>query len=350
MAYTVLALESSCDEYAAAIVRDGRELLASVVASQVSVHARYGGVVPELAGREHLRSVVPVLETALQEANADWRNIDAIAVTQGPGLGGSLLVGINAAKAIAWARGIPCIPVHHIEGHLYANWLAPAVAPYDDIPPPFPVLCLVVSGGHTELLWMTDHGRFERLGQTRDDAAGEAFDKVGRLLGLPFPGGPEIEREAKGAESGHGETFPRAWLPDTYDFSFSGVKTAVLNRLRPAGTATIPALSAGQRAQLADAFQTSVVDVLATKTARAAEEFGAASVIIAGGVAANQALRNALRERCAVPVRWPPLSLCTDNAAMIGAAAYYRRDDADPTLAFDLFSTSGPTVFSSGRR
>jgi N6-L-threonylcarbamoyladenine synthase len=348
--YTVLALESSCDEYAGAIVRDGRDLLASVVASQASIHARYGGVVPELAGREHLRSVVPVLETTLREAGADWSSIDAIAVTQGPGLGGSLLVGINAAKAIAWARDIPCIPVHHIEGHLYANWLAPALAQHNDNPPPFPLLCLVVSGGHTELLWMTDHGHFERLGQTRDDAAGEAFDKVGRLLGLPFPGGPAIEQEALKAEPGHGETFPRAWLPGTYDFSFSGVKTAVLNRLRPAGTTTIPTLAADQRARVADAFQTSVVDVLATKTARAAQEFGAASVIVAGGVAANQALRAARRERCVVPVRWPPLPLCTDNAAMIGAAAYFKRAQADPSLAFDLFSTSGPTVFSSGRR
>lgn len=350
MAFTVLALESSCDEYAAAIVRDGRDLLASVVASQASIHARYGGVVPELAGREHLRSVVPVLETTLGEAGGDWSTIDAIAVTQGPGLGGSLLVGINAAKAIAWARGIPCIPVHHIEGHLYANWLAPALAPHDGAPPAFPVLCLVVSGGHTELLWMTDHGEFERLGQTRDDAAGEAFDKVGRLLGLPFPGGPAIEKEAREAVPGHSETFPRAWLPGTYDFSFSGVKTAVLNRLRPPGTTTIPTLPTDERACLADAFQTSVVDVLATKTARAAQECGAATVIVAGGVAANQALRSALRERCPVPVRWPPLPLCTDNAAMIGAAAFFKRAAADPTLAFDLFSTSGPTVFSSGRR
>jgi N6-L-threonylcarbamoyladenine synthase len=197
---------------------------------------------------------------------------------------------------------------------------------------------------------MTDHGRFERLGQTRDDAAGEAFDKVGRLLGLPFPGGPAVEREARKATPGHGETFPRAWLADSYDFSFSGIKTAVLNRLRPPGATTIATLAADERAQLADAFQTSVVDVLATKTARAARELGAAAVIVAGGVAANQALRDALRERCPVAVRWPPPELCTDNAAMIGAAAYYKRDQADPTLAFDLFSTSGPAVFSAGRR
>ena len=341
MTDTILALESSCDEFAAAVVADGRELLASVVASQAELHARYGGVVPEVAGREHLRSVAPVLEQVLAEADRDWTAITAIAVTRGPGLGGSLLVGINAAKSVAWARELPCIPVHHIEGHLYANWLAPALEGYDGVEPPFPVLCLVVSGGHTELLLMHDHGRFQRLGQTLDDAAGEAFDKVGRLLGLPFPGGPAIERAARGRESA--ERLPRAWLRGSDDFSFSGLKTAVLNRVRaehPDGVA--------DPGPLARAFQDSVVDVLAEKTARAAAAHEARTVIVAGGVAANGALRSELQSRCPVPVRWPPMRLCTDNAAMIGGAAYYRRQ-ADPALAFDLFSTSGPGVFQAGR-
>jgi len=340
MPHTILSLESSCDEFAAALVEDGRELLASVVASQAELHARYGGVVPEVAGREHLRSVAPVLDGVLAEAGRDWASVDAIAVTRGPGLGGSLLVGINAAKALAWARDLPCIPVHHIEGHLYANWLAPSLDAYDGTPPPFPVLCLVVSGGHTELLLMRDHGHFQRLGQTLDDAAGEAFDKVGRLLGLPFPGGPAIERAARDRDPA--ARLPRAWLRGTYDFSFSGLKTAVLHRVRkehPEGV-TDPG-------PLARAFQDSVVDVLAEKTTRAAAEFDARSVIIAGGVAANGSLRAALQSRCAVPVRWPPPRLCTDNAAMIGAAAHYRRQ-ADPSLSFDLFSTSGPGVFQAG--
>ena len=325
-------------------MQDGREVLASVVASQAELHARYGGVVPELAGREHLRSVAPVLETVLAEAGRDWDSIDGIAVTQGPGLGGSLLVGINAAKAAAWARGLPCIPVHHIEGHIYANWLAPSLDAYDGAPPPFPALCLVVSGGHTELLLMRDHGDFRRLGQTLDDAAGEAFDKVGRLLGLPFPGGPEIERAAR--DRTPADRLPRAWLPGTYDFSFSGLKTAVLHRVR-ALQEDGAAEGVADPGPLARAFQDSVVDVLSAKTARAAEEHEARSVIVAGGVAANGALRAALRERSPAPVRWPPPRLCTDNAAMIGGAAFYRRR-TDPALAFDLFSTSGPGVFQAG--
>ncbi len=339
--YTVLGLESSCDEYAGAVVEDGHRLLASVVASQAALHARYGGVVPELAGREHLRSVAPVLAETLAQARRDWDEIDAVAVTQGPGLGGSLLVGINAAKAVAWARGLPCIPVHHIEGHLYANWLDTALAAHGGEPPLFPALCLVVSGGHTELLLMHDHGRFERLGQTVDDAAGEAFDKVARLLGLPFPGGPAIEQAAQGANGAGGERLPRAWLPGTYDFSFSGLKTAVLRRVRQGSAPDVPVL--------AREFQASVVEVLATKTASASQEFGARTVIVGGGVAANGVLREALRQRCPVPVRWPPPALCTDNAAMIAAAAFYKRDQADASLRFDLFSTSGPGVFTPGR-
>ncbi len=348
MTFRVLALESSCDEFAGAVIEDGIEVLASVVASQAGIHARYGGVVPEVAGREHLRNLAPVMQATLESAGLGWDELDAIAVTQGPGLGGSLLVGVNAAKTAAWARGLPLIPVHHIAGHLYANWLRPSRDEWDDAPPPFPLLALVVSGGHTELFWMEDHERVERIGQTRDDAAGEAFDKVGRLLGLPFPGGPEIERAAKDASPeaiGALKPLPRAWLPGTNDFSFSGLKTAVLNRVRQAERAgepvDVPAMAAR--------FQESVVDVLSRKTARAAEARGAACVIVAGGVAANGALRDALRERCdeiGLPVRVPPPRLCTDNAAMIGAAACYRRSEA--ALNIDVFSTSGPAVFSPG--
>ena len=348
MTFRVLALESSCDEFAGAVIEDGIEVLASIVASQAGIHARYGGVVPEVAGREHLRNLAPVMQATLESAGLGWDELDAIAVTQGPGLGGSLLVGVNAAKAAAWARGLPLIPVHHIAGHLYANWLRPSRDDWDDSPPPFPLVALVVSGGHTELFWMQDHERVERIGQTRDDAAGEAFDKVGRLLGLPFPGGPEIERVAKSASPAAIaalKPLPRAWLRGTNDFSFSGLKTAVLNRVRQAERAgepiDVPAMAAR--------FQESVVDVLAEKTARAAEARGAACVIVAGGVAANSALREGLRERCAefgLPVRVPPPRLCTDNAAMIGAAACYRR--AQAPLDIDVFSTSGPAVFSPG--
>ncbi len=351
----ILALESSCDEFAGAVVEDGLRVLSSVVASQVDLHGRYGGVVPELAGREHLRSLVPVLQATLEQAGQSWEGIDAVAVTQGPGLGGSLLVGINAAKALAWARGLPCLPVHHIEGHLYANWLEAALDAHGGEPPSFPLVCLVVSGGHTELLLMHGHGQFERLGQTLDDAAGEAFDKVGRLLGLPFPGGPAVERAAQGAVAGApaagasvaGKALPRAWLAGSDDFSFSGIKTAVLNRVRDDLGG---ALSATDVSALARAFQESMVDVLSRKTADAALAQGAREVIVAGGVAANGALRQALAERCPVPLRVPPAALCTDNAAMIGGAAYYKAAEEIAEADWDLFSTSGLAVFSAGGR
>ncbi len=363
----ILAIESSCDEFACAIVRDGREILASVVASQTSLHARHGGVVPELAGREHLRSVTPVLDETFRQAALGWEAIDAIAATQGPGLGGSLLVGINAAKAAAWARQLPCIAVHHIEGHLYANWLdspilgdgARAEEGQSEITPPeFPLICLVVSGGHTELLLMRGHGDFQRLGQTLDDAAGEAFDKVGRLLGLPFPGGPAIEAAARtwttpiaATQTGAGagpDPLPRAWLKGSYDFSFSGLKTAVLHRVRAKGSD----LEASEVAALAHAFQESVIDVLAAKTAMAATEFGVGAIIVAGGVAANRALRDALRDRCPVPVHVPPAAHFTDKPPMIGGPAFFNAEQTQTKapLDWDLFSASGTAIFSAGAR
>ena len=307
----VLGIETSCDECATAIVENGHTIHANVVATQIEVHARYGGVVPEVASRAHLRTIIPVIETALTQAELGWDGIDAIAATYGPGLAGSLLVGLNAAKALAFARELPFIGVNHLEGHVYANWL-------DDGSgrgaPELPALCLVVSGGHTDLILMEDHGRYRRLGRTRDDAAGEAFDKVARLLGLGFPGGPAIEQAAATAARPAVE-LPRAWLRGTDDFSFSGLKTAVLHLTRE------PEHPPAE--QIAAAFQDSVVDVLAEKTARAAAATGVRQVLLAGGVAANTALRQEVIRRSPVPVRYPPPKLCTDNAAMIAGAAYF---------------------------
>lgn len=308
----VLSIESSCDEFGAAVIEDGRVIRANIVASQAELHARYGGVVPELASRAHLRTAVPVIDSALREAGLAWSAIDAVAATYGPGLAGSLLIGLSIAKAIAFAYELTFLGVNHLEGHVYANWL-------DDgsgrPPPQLPAVCLVVSGGHTDLIFMEDHGRYHRLGRTRDDAAGEAFDKVARLLGLGFPGGPAIERLAATVVRPRVE-LPRAWLRGTHDFSFSGLKTAVLHLTREPAPPPVE--------QIAAAFQASVVEVLAEKTVQAAVETGARQVLLAGGVAANQALRRAVEERSPVPVRYPPPHLCTDNAAMIGACAYFR--------------------------
>jgi N6-L-threonylcarbamoyladenine synthase len=304
----VLAIESSCDETAAAVVVDGRVPRSSIVASQVDLHAKYGGVVPELASRQHLRNIIPVIREALEAAEYTLDDIDAVAGTRGPGLAGSLLVGYNAAKALAFGRDLPFLGVNHLEGHIYANWLV------EGPEPSFPALCLVVSGGHTDLVFMRSHGQYERLGGTRDDAAGEAFDKVGRLLGLRFPGGPQVAKAAlDGGKSSL--ALPRAWMHGTYDFSFSGLKTAVLHVVRDCKYDT---------ASIAWEFQEAVVDVLAGKTSRLARELGAAEVLVAGGVAANARLREELRRRCPVPVRIPPPEFCTDNAAMIGAVAGYR--------------------------
>jgi N6-L-threonylcarbamoyladenine synthase len=317
----ILAIETSCDETGIAVVRGGRRIEANVVASQVALHASTGGIVPEVAARQQLRWIVPGLEAALREADADWADLDAVAVTYGPGLIGSLLVGVNVAKGLAASHDLPLVAVNHIEGHIYANWLtdtagtdrAHAIEPAE---PPFPLLCLVVSGGHTQLVLMADHGRYRLLGQTVDDAAGEAFDKVGRLLGLPYPGGPAISAAAEGAVPA--TRFPLARPKGRYDFSFSGLKTAVLREVEGYRDRGEPIPVDG----IAAAFERAVVEQLVRRTVAAATEFEVAAVALGGGVAANRALRLTLAERLAgLPLLVPPPAWCTDNGAMIGAAA-----------------------------
>jgi N6-L-threonylcarbamoyladenine synthase len=412
----ILAIETSCDETSVAIVRDGRHIFANVIASQIDLHRKYGGVVPELASRQHVVTIVPVLEEAFERASLSWVNIDAVGVTRGPGLSPALLVGVNAAKAIAFARSKPLVAVNHIEGHIYSNWLIPEKVAAEGgtlAEPRLPAVVLVVSGGHTELALMTGHGQYRLLGKTIDDAAGEAFDKAARILGLGYPGGPAIQ---KAAEEGDPErfNFPRAALKGTYDFSFSGVKTALLRKVQEFGvtgrkpepwqkteahqpalkhssfqpqtaTRNVPHMAlqtgklvdvssfsaeetpadlpqvhppmpvqppppvrvahtdpVGERkhtaevrsdqplpvADLAASYQAAIVDALIEKTAAAAAEYRAAEVLVAGGVAANALLRERLGDRLRVPFRYPPLVLCTDNAAMIAAAAYYRYADS----------------------
>jgi N6-L-threonylcarbamoyladenine synthase len=334
MSGLILAVESSCDETAVAVVRGGRRIVANVVASQVALHAASGGIVPEVAARAHLRWMIPVLDEARRRAGLDdMRALEAVAVTEGPGLAGSLLVGIQMAKTLAWLHGLPLVPVNHLEGHIYAAWLLdPDEA--DKPAPEFPLIALVVSGGHTFLVEMTDHLTYRLLGQTVDDAAGEAFDKVGRLLGLPYPGGPAIQRAAENATACD-RVFPRAWLGDTFDFSFSGLKTAARREVaRELGADPeqgppddAPPLPDAAVAELAYGFQESVVDVLAGKTIRAAQEANARSIILGGGVAANSVLRRRVEEGArslGLPLVVPRPGLCTDNAAMIGAAGYFR--------------------------
>jgi N6-L-threonylcarbamoyladenine synthase len=311
----ILGIETSCDETAAAVVVDGRQIESNRLATQLEMHQQYGGVVPEVAARAHLRAMTPLLESTLQNAGADWDDLDAVAVTHGPGLAGALLVGLNTAKALAFARRLPLLGINHLEGHVYANWLldSPATSRSE---PRFPLVCLVVSGGHTELVLMQDHGQYRRLGRTVDDAAGEAFDKVARMLGLGFPGGPPIQRAAEPGDARR-FPFPRARLKESYNFSFSGLKTAVLRTIE--GLNGEPPV-----ADLAASFQEAVVDTLATKTLEAADEFGARQVALAGGVAANLPLRQRIEDLAQRPVHVPTPSLCTDNGAMIAAAAYWR--------------------------
>jgi len=315
----VLGIESSCDETAAAVVENGRALLSNVVASQIEIHKKYGGVFPEVASRQHIRTVYAVIDEALQQAHLSFADLDAVAVTRGPGLAGSLVVGMNAAKGIALGRSLPLIGVNHLEGHIYSSWVYPQGEARPPLEPQFPLMVLLVSGGHTELDLVTEHLNYQRLGATLDDAAGEAFDKVARLIGLPYPGGPSVQ---KAAATGNPQAFafPRARLDGTWNFSFSGLKTAVLRVVRK--------LQEENRAlpvnDLAASFQAAAVDALFAKTMKAAREYGVKEVVIAGGVSANKALREAFLSQEEVKVHIPPLYLCTDNAAMIAAAGYYR--------------------------
>lgn len=309
----ILAIETSCDETAVAIIKNGKEVISNIVSSQIESHKRFGGVVPEIASRHHVEQVTIVLEEALQQAGMTPQQLSAVAVTEGPGLVGALLIGINAAKVFAFVHGLPLVGTHHIAGHIYANAL---VQPME-----FPLIALVVSGGHTELVLMREHGSFEVIGETRDDAAGEAYDKVARVLNMPYPGGPHIDRLAQNVTEG--VPFPRARLEEgSFDFSFSGLKSAVINykhNMDQRGEEINPA-------QVAKGFQDSVVEVLTEKTLRAVRQFKVKQVIAAGGVSANKGLRTSLEKvfnEEGIPFYVPPLNLCTDNAAMIGAAAFH---------------------------
>ncbi len=364
----ILGIETSCDETAVGIVADGRVLRANAIASQASLHAPHGGVVPELASRQHIRDMQPTLERALRDAEVGLHEIDAVAVTHGPGLAGSLISGVNTAKAISLTLGVPLIGVNHLEGHIYAGWLAAAgLSPAEE--PGFPLACLVASGGHTDLILMEGHGDYRLVGRTRDDAAGEAFDKAARVLGLGFPGGPEIQRAAASLEDmeyqpGLDETLdlataplPRAWMRGTLDFSFSGVKTALLHRAQRVGlyppsdsmesdsteSDSTEVNTSRLVAVLAAEFQESLVDVLTAKLLDMAERYGARGLILGGGVTANARLRQRVLADSPRPVVIPPPVLCTDNGAMIAASAFYqyRRGevsdlalDIDPSLPF----------------
>lgn len=336
----ILAIESSCDETAVAIIKNGHEILSNVVSTQIAIHRRYGGVVPEIASRKHLELINVVIDEALEQAHMKLDDVTHIAVTYGPGLVGALLVGVATAKALAFSSGKPLIGVHHIEGHICANFLVK-----QDLK--FPLICLVVSGGHTNIIKITDHAEYLLLGQTKDDAAGEAFDKIARAIGLPYPGGPQIEKLAKEGNP-KAIDLPRAWLSeDSYDFSFSGLKSSVLNYINKANMKGEEIV----KADVAASFQQAVLDVLVEKTVRAAKDQGINTILLAGGVAANGTLREQLEAKAhenGMEVYFPPVSFCTDNAAMIGAAAHYkavRHEYADlslnavPNLSFEHLLT-----------
>jgi len=338
---TILAIETSCDETAAAVVSHGRRVLSNVVASQVELHREFGGVFPEMASREHVKAISLVLDEAVKPLPNGWDDVQGLAVTHGPGLAGSLLVGVNMAKGLAYGRGLPLLAVNHVLSHIYANWLLPG-EPERGEPvepePQFPLLVLVVSGGHTSLVVMRSHTEFESVGHTVDDAAGEAFDKVARLLGLPYPGGPEIEKVAA-----HGLAaavdMPRMRMRDSYNFSFSGLKTAALRLAESfGGRGDEPNRSRLPVANIAAAFQESVVEALVGKTVEAAEEFEVRQVLLAGGVAANSRLRQVMSQSLkGIPLRYPPKRWCTDNAAMVAAAAYYQQRDVRAGWDLDVY-------------
>ena len=359
----ILGIETSCDETAVGIVEDGRVLHSNVIASQAGLHAAHGGVVPELASRQHIRDMEPTLRRALQDAGKTLDDVDAIAVTQGPGLAGALISGVNTAKSLSLGLNLPLIGVNHLEGHIYAAWLdAAGLAPSEE--PGFPLACLVASGGHTDLILMEGHGVYRLVGRTRDDAAGEAFDKAARVLGLGFPGGPEIQKAASALGAGDlrdqddaegsdpalalaASALPRAWMRDTLDFSFSGVKTALLHRAQDVGLYPPPATDAAQTsrlvAHLAREFQESLVDVLSAKLFSMADRYGARGLVLGGGVTANARLRERVRSDSTLPALIPSPILCTDNGAMIAAAAFYQYQrgeiadlslDVDPSLPF----------------
>jgi N6-L-threonylcarbamoyladenine synthase len=395
----VLGIESSCDETGAAIVEDGRYVLSNIVASQVEIHNRYGGVVPEVASRQQLSSIIPVVETAMEKASCSWQDIDAIGATYGPGLAGSLLVGLTVGKTLSLARNLPFLGVNHLEAHIYANWLRQGEIPSntagadaEEGDPTFPLICLVISGAHSELVLVRGHGQYELLGQTRDDAAGEAFDKVARILGLEYPGGPAIQQAAQRAEEEMRQQkkpvelarsayrLPRAWLRGTYDFSFSGLKTAMLHLVEgvvgnqpPSQASDGKKISGGaskqqsqytrmgmQAAQkgvpnvslLASSFQEAIVDVLAVKTRLASQEYHVKQVVLAGGVAANLSLRARLEQEL-LPLRirlsYPPIEFCTDNAAMIASAAYFHLSHGE-TSGLNLDVHPGLSLPFSGKR
>lgn len=331
----ILGIESSCDETAASVVENGRVMLSNVIATQIDLHKKYGGVFPEVASRQHILAIYPVIEEALVRAHMSLADIDAVAVTRGPGLAGSLVVGMNTAKGIALGKSLPLIGVNHLEGHVYSAWVYSYDTPQPPPAPDFPLLALLVSGGHTELNLITDHMQYQRLGATLDDAAGEAFDKVARLIGLPYPGGPSVQ---KAAAEGNPEAyaFPRSRMDGTWNFSFSGLKTAVLRVVRKLQEVNkvLPVND------LAASFQAAAVDVLFTKTMKAAHEFGVKEIMVAGGVSANRALRDAFLNQSEFVVHIPPLLLCTDNAAMIAAAGYYHfaNGQTDP-LDLDVLPT-----------
>ena len=326
----ILGIETSCDETAAAVVEDGGRIISNVVATQMDIHARYGGVVPEVASMQHLLTILPVVNEAM--AGTSWESIDGMAVTFGPGLAGSLLVGVNVAKAIAFARKLPLVGVNHLEAHIYANWLDSC--PHGEKEKvEFPCLCLIVSGGHSDLILMKAHGRFEKIGRTRDDAAGEAFDKAARILGLGYPGGPAIEQASRAGTPRL--SLPRAWLKDSHDFSFSGVKTALWHLVHQEEISVDDA---------AASFQLAVVDVLVAKTVEAAKQLKVEQILLSGGVAANKTLTQHFLASWPVSVLIPPPYLCTDNAAMVAACGYYHLQrgeasgydlDVVPSLSLD---------------